>query len=622
MRLISKLLAGRGDSKISKLFISILGISLILILIFPAFASRFTITNIVFFFLFVPMALGLSLLWGHCGTLSFGQVAFFGITGYIYAIFTINFGDLTGMTILGMIIGLASTAIVAATFGYFVFYGQVSAWIIPVLTLTLTLILELFLGQTAGYEWRIGKALLGGFNGINNIVPLRLWNIKFAGGTLSLYYLAVLGSIVLILLLRLLINSRWGAVITAIREDTERTRMLGHNVNLIQVIVFVISALLAGLSGLIYIWWGNFIDPSSVGMISATMPVVYTAVGGKESLIATMLSTSILAFVGDYLAVHGGQWAVMVNGVLLLAVMMFCPRGILLTIGEQLNKAFFKKATKGEEKKVVSKRVPCSIASIQTETASIQDVLHISRNTSKSIHPAILEVKNISKAFGGIKANTEVSLSVHEGELRCLIGPNGAGKSTLFNLISGLYIADSGSILFCGKEITHLPPYLRVRQGICMKFQTTRIYNELTIAENLDIAYHADKKAKKQEDDRYWVLSIFGMEGYLDKPAKNLTHVQKQWLEICMALATKPKLVLLDEPTAGMTPEETRQTAERIIKLTENGLTIIVVEHDMEFVRQVADQVTVLHQGRVFAEGSLSFIEGHEEVRRIYLGEQ
>ena len=621
MSLFSKLIASRGESKISKPFVFILGLSLALVLIYPVFASRFAITNIVFFFLFVPMALGLSLLWGHCGTLSFGQVAFFGITGYVYAIFTINFGDSTVMTILGMLTGLAATAIIAAFFGYFVFYGQVSAWIIPVLTLALTLILELFLGQTAGYDWRVGRALLGGFNGINNIVPLKLWGIKFATGTLSLYYLAVFSSIVLFLLVRVLVNSSWGAVIIAIREDTERTRMLGHNVNLIQVIVFVISALLAGLSGLFYVWWGNFIDPSSVGMLSATVPVVYTVVGGKESLLATMLSTASLAFVGDFLAVHGGQWAVLVNGVLLLAVMMFCPRGIFLTIGEQIRKTFFTKI-KTEEKKVAAARASLVMAGSSNGRTFSRELVPSSETAKKEDRATLLEVKNISKSFGGIKAVSNVSLKVRVGELRCLIGPNGAGKSTLFSLISGRYLSDSGSILFDGKEISHIPPYIRVRQGISMKFQTTRIYNELSLAENLDIAYHPDGEIWNHSKNRYWMLSMFGMEGDLYKPAKNLTHVQKQWLEICLALATKPSLLLLDEPTAGMTPEETRQTAELIKKLTMNGLTVIVVEHDMEFVRQVAEQVTVMHQGRVFTEGPLSWIEDNKEVRRIYLGEQ
>ena len=611
MSVVRRLLADRRGAMISGPFVLVLGTAIALVLIYPVVASRFAMTNVVFFFLFVPMTLGLSLLWGYCGTLSFGQVAFFGVAGYAYAIFTINFGDSTVPTLLGALAALCATAIVAAVFGFFVFYGQVSAWIVPVLTLALTLILELFLGQTAGYEWRVGRALLGGFNGINNIAPLQVDGIRLASGTLSLYYVVVLGSVALLLMIRAFVNSHWGAVIVAIREDTERTRMLGHNVNLIQVVVFVVAAVLAGLSGLIYVWWGNFIDPSSVGMLNATVPVVYTVVGGKESLVATMLSTAILAFFGDFLAAHGGWYAVLLNGILLLAVMLFCPRGIFLTIGERLTSAF------AREIQIRDQRVAAEAPPARS-LAEVAQVSAPARGESR----ALLEVRSISKSFGGITAISDVSLSVREGELRCLIGPNGAGKSTLFNVITGRFLSDKGSIVFGGKEISHLPAYRRVREGISMKFQTTRIYGGLTLAEHLEIAYRPDSDVGGGPQTKSWMLSMFGLASHLNGRAANLTHAQKQWLEISLALATRPRLLLLDEPTAGMIPGETRQTAGFIKELTRSGLAVIVVEHDMEFIRQIADQVTVLHQGRVFAEGPLSWIEDHEEVRRIYLGEQ
>jgi branched-chain amino acid transport system permease protein len=588
-------------------------------LVYPAFASRFSLTNVVFFFLFVPMTLGLSLLWGHCGTLSFGQVAFFGIAGYVYAIVTINLGDSTGATLLGLLTGLAAAAVVAACFGFFVFYGQVSAWIIPVLTLALTLILELFLGQTAGYEWRVGRALLGGFNGINGIPPLNAGGLKLASGTLSLYYVALLGSVGVLLGIRRLVRSRWGAVVVAIREDTERTRMLGHNVNLIQVGVFVIAAVLAGWSGLLYVWWGNFIDPSSVGMISATVPVIYTVVGGRENLLATMASTATLAFVGDFLSAHWGWWSVLINGVLLLAVMLFCPRGIFLTVGEGV-KRLLSRATAGRRDRTAGETGRPGPAA--TGAGSAPAAREAAAGAGGKERRALLELTDVSKAFGGIAAIANVSLRIREGELRCLIGPNGAGKSTLFNVISGRVLSDRGSILFGGQEISRAPAYLRVREGIALKFQTTRIYSGLTLADHVQIAARADGRASDGSRARYWPLSLFGLEEYVDAPAGTLTHVQKQWLEIAMALATRPRLLLLDEPTAGMTPEETRRTAELIRTLTEDGLTIVVVEHDMAFIRQIADEVTVLHQGRVFAEGPLASIEEHAEVRRIYLGEE
>jgi len=238
----------------------------------------------------------------------------------------------------------------------------------------------------------------------------------------------------------------------------------------------------------------------------------------------------------------------------------------------------------------------------------------------KSDSRTFLQVQDLTKSFGGIRAVNHVNLNLSKGELRCLIGPNGAGKSTLFNLLSGLQRPEAGSILFKGEDITSLPPFRRVRKGVCQKFQTTRIYRGLTVNQNLMIArraYHGLENGRLT-----WALKTLGLDGQGDRPAGELSHSHQQWLEICMALATEPDLLLLDEPTAGMTPEETALTAEFAIQLNVQGMTIIVVEHDMGFVRQIARFVTVLHYGGIFAEGTLEEIESNQNVRRIYLGEQ
>ena len=595
------------------------GLALAFLIAFPTFASRFLMSNVVLFFLFVPMSLGLCLLWGRCGVLSFGQVAFFGIAGYVYGIVTINLGDVTGATLLGLIAGLAVAALLAALFGYFVFYGQVSGWILPVLTLALTLILELFFGQTAGYQWRVGKALLGGFNGINNIESLKMGPADFDGGTKSLYYLVVVGSVVLYLSLRALVNSRWGTIITAIREDTDRTRLLGHNVNLIQVVVFVIAAELAALSGLMYVWWGNYIDPSAMGLISATLPVVFTAVGGKEGLLSVMISTVFLGYLGDFLSVHGGQFAFLVNGALLVFVILFFPRGIVLTLGERIETWLQSRTTRSEKDVPPSGRPIESGRQDDRRSATGMEVRKSARGGDDT--SPILKITGLSKAFGGIKAVDNVSLHLRRGELRCLIGPNGAGKSTLFSLIIGHHLPTGGSVELDAEDITSLPSFRRVRHGVSMKFQTTRVYNALSVAENMEIARREGIDLDDGDLGR-WALEMFGLGQYADRPAGSLTHVEKQWLEICLALATNPRVLLLDEPTVGMTLEETRQTADFVKRLNRIGLTILVVEHDMEFVREIAEQVTVLHQGRVFAEGSLEWIEDQEDVRKIYLGER
>jgi branched-chain amino acid transport system ATP-binding protein len=234
----------------------------------------------------------------------------------------------------------------------------------------------------------------------------------------------------------------------------------------------------------------------------------------------------------------------------------------------------------------------------------------------------VLRANDLTKSFGGIRAVDHLNLALTRSELRCLIGPNGAGKSTLFGLLSGLHRPDAGQIIFKGEDITNLQPYQRVRKGLCQKFQTTRIYRALSVAQNLVIAGGTSRSRKTKNDKLSWALNTLGLASEDDVPAGELSHSHQQWLEICLALATEPDLLLLDEPTAGMTPEETELTAQFVVNLNRQGLTVLVVEHDMAFVRYIAQRVTVLHYGRIFTEGSLDEIESNHQVRRIYLGER
>ncbi|MFQ5774548.1 MAG: hypothetical protein ACE5GS_08535 [Kiloniellaceae bacterium] len=309
------------------------------LLVYPVFGSAFAASNFTSFLLNVPLALGLALLWGYCGVLSFGQMAFFGIGAYCYGVIAINMGGGT-LTLVAALLALLLTTVAAIAFGYFVFYGRVSGWIVPVLTLVLTLVLETFLGQTAGYEWRIGGALLGGYNGMTNIPSLTVGSLEFNGFTFPLYYLVVAISAAVFLAMRRVANSHFGHVVVAIREDSERTELLGYDVRKYQLVVFVAAAFLAGLSGILYVSWGNYITPSSVGLLAATMPVLWVAVGGKTSLSAVVLATIALEYISDALAVYSGEFAFVLMGALLFFGMMFAPEGIVTTLAHRLRGPF------------------------------------------------------------------------------------------------------------------------------------------------------------------------------------------------------------------------------------------------------------------------------------------
>jgi branched-chain amino acid transport system ATP-binding protein len=232
----------------------------------------------------------------------------------------------------------------------------------------------------------------------------------------------------------------------------------------------------------------------------------------------------------------------------------------------------------------------------------------------------LLEATNLSKHFGGLKAVDDLSLAIEEGELHCLIGPNGAGKSTFFRLILGRYPPTAGTVRFGGEDITKLQASARIRRGISVKMQVPGIFPELPIWQNLIIAlqsHHAEPELSREVDR---LLTLVDLSADRAKQAGQLAHGQKQWLEIAMAIGTRPKLLLLDEPTAGMSPEETFKTGEMVSELNRNAMTVLVVEHDMAFVRQIARKVSVLHLGRLFAQGTIEEIVASEAVQEIYLG--
>jgi len=234
---------------------------------------------------------------------------------------------------------------------------------------------------------------------------------------------------------------------------------------------------------------------------------------------------------------------------------------------------------------------------------------------------ALLETRNLNKHFGGLHVTADVSFSLEQGRIHCLIGPNGAGKSTFFRLLLGEHQPSSGTILFDGEDITRLKPFRRINCGMSVKFQVPGIFGALSARQNLQIALQHRLGPGEAEEEVERLLSFLQLEDVADQQAGNLSHGLKQWLEIGMAISLKPKLLLLDEPTAGMSPEETFMTGEIVRKLNAEGMTVLAVEHDMAFVRQVADRVSVLHFGRIFAEGTIDEIVADERVAAIYLGQ-
>jgi urea transport system ATP-binding protein len=239
-----------------------------------------------------------------------------------------------------------------------------------------------------------------------------------------------------------------------------------------------------------------------------------------------------------------------------------------------------------------------------------------------------LAIEGLTVSFDGFKAVDDLNLYVNKGELRVVIGPNGAGKTTVLDLICGRTKASSGSIKFNNRELTKLPEYKIVRAGVGRKFQTPSIYENLTVFENLEVSFPrgrgvwgavAFRRTPDVIERVHEVAEEIYLSSELQLPAEELSHGQKQWLEIGMLLMQEPELLMLDEPVAGMSVAERKRTAELLNRISQNR-SMIVIEHDMEFVKDIAHRVTVLHQGKVLAEGNMESVQSNPEVVEVYLG--
>lgn len=319
---------GRGPA-----FWSIFALVLAAACAYPLFSDGYTVGNTVYFFVWVFIALSLCLIWGYGGSLSFGQTAFFGIAGYSYGILTINFGSAYGFTLIAAVLAILIAAAFALLLGYFMFFGRIAGVFLGIVTLAVTLMLERFMSQTAGPEWKIGAARLNGFNGMSAMPPL---TIPWPSGPIVLFadvglYYFVLGLLVLVYLgLRIMMNSSFGNIIVAIRENPERAEMLGYDIRKYQLITFVIGAALAGLSGVLYTTWGQYITPSSMGMTAAALPLIWVAVGGRTDLTSTIVGTLLVLAGFQALTIYGSQYALVAMGALLVLTVLIAPNGLVL----------------------------------------------------------------------------------------------------------------------------------------------------------------------------------------------------------------------------------------------------------------------------------------------------
>lgn len=296
----------------------------------PFLLDEATIGNLSFYLLWSFLAMGLAVMWGHGGILSFGQTAFFGLAGYAYGVLSTNLGTGVLQGWASAVIALAVAGAGAALLGYMICYGRVTGIFIGIVTLSVTLVLETFMAQTAGPQWTIGNARLNGFNGMSGMPAL---SIPWGGEELALdgvrFYIlvAILVGLAYLGLTRLL-SSRFGLALASIRDNPRRAEMLGIDIRLYQLLVFMLGGFLAGISGVLYTIWGSYITPSSMGLTAAAMPVVWVATAGRKSIGGAILCSAGLVWMSEWLAVYGSEYALIIMGTILLFVVLIAPQGL------------------------------------------------------------------------------------------------------------------------------------------------------------------------------------------------------------------------------------------------------------------------------------------------------
>ncbi|MFE1570652.1 ATP-binding cassette domain-containing protein [Comamonas odontotermitis] len=580
------------------------------------FLPDFTVVILSYIGLYAMVAAGLVLLTGVGGMTSFGQAAFVGIGAYATAwactspVAVQFFGSAVGAAGLpwvGLVLGFVITFIVAWVLGSVTV--KLQGHYLPLCTIAWGLSLYYLFGN---------MEFLGGQTGITGIPPLVIAGASFA----SPRVMGVLVWVVLLLALWLLSNlldSREGRAIRSLKGGQVMAESMGINTARHRVKLFVLAALLATLSGWLYAHMQRFVSPAPFNLNIGIEYLFMAVVGGAGHLWGAVLGATLITLLKEKLqdilpALLGtsGNFEVIVFGLLMVLVLQRFDQGLWPTL-QRLTARWIK----------------------QPAGRQVQATSHpLDQRTAPAAGTTLLAAEHVTKRFGGLVANNDVSMSLKAGEVHALIGPNGAGKSTFFNMISGVDSPTEGQVQLMGHVMADAPSRRFAALGLGRTFQHVRLLGQRTVLENVALGAHlrAHKGwlASMLRLDRHEEASLLaearkqiercGLGAFADVPAGSLALGQQRIVEIARALAGQPAALLLDEPAAGLRHLEKQSLAQLLRQLRAEGLGILVVEHDMEFVMNLADRITVLEFGTVIATGTPAEIQSNQRVLDAYLG--
>jgi branched-chain amino acid transport system permease protein len=558
--------------------------------------------------------LGFSLLFGYAGLLSFGQAAFYGTGGFVAAYLLTD--NIIANVWLGMLIGTLAAAAFSVLVGYLAL-RRVGIYFAMI---------TLAFGELSYFlENSPLSAFTGGENGLPGIPAPSLQvaglNFEFTGSWPSYELIAGLFFIGY-LLARCVVLSPVGSVLIAIRQNPLRTAALGHDVQAYKLAVFVLAAAYAGLAGTLLGIFQSYMPPGAFDLATSGQLVIQTVIGGAELLLGPVIGAAIWLSLRDglqQLPAIGDLWKFILGLVFVLLVTLL-RKGV----GGEL-------AHRG--RLIAQRRFPVKAAPARGPLDPAETAFSLQPFDAQSPRPAVaLETNSVSKAYGGIQAVDGVSFAVPSGALYAIIGPNGAGKSTFLRLLAGEEHPDQGSISANGLDLTDADLTAAAQHGIAKSFQINQLFAHLTVRENLRIGALGRYRGRIRFDIFRGAESMQPVErliaALLDElnltehagfPVDTLAYGEKRRLELGLALASRPSVLLLDEPLAGLSPSE-REDVKQLIKRLRKGRTIVLVEHDMDAVFELAERIMVLHEGRRLAEGDLDTIQKDAQVQHAYLG--
>ncbi|MEU9094208.1 ATP-binding cassette domain-containing protein [Streptomyces sp. NPDC087901] len=558
--------------------------------------------------IFALLAIGMGLVMGVAGQINLAQVAFFGVGAYTTAILTTHsgFGFWTAA-----IVGLAATVLVGLLVG------------LPALRMQSHYLGIVTLGLALGFvNWITNAEITGGADGISGIPVPPLFGIDLADEYLY-YYLEIVVFGLALAFGTFVVRTRLGRRLRAMRDDALAAGAMGAEIPLLRMTAFTLASVYGGAAGILYAGLIRYVAPETFSLSNMFLLLAMVIIGGRRSLIGCVVGAVGLVLIREAL-VDFAVYAQLGYGIVVVLMVVFAPTG-LAGIPERVREAISRRRKSDDVRSAeLGPYLPEVVPAKQMPGSGADS------------GPA-LEISHLTKRFGALTALNDVTLTVERGEIRGIVGPNGSGKTTLFNVISGLYRPSAGQVSGVGRDISRARPYQLSLAGMARTFQNLRLFSQMTVRENILVVLDRSRTSTvwqyavwpvgvlsnehrlQAEADR--ILKEYGLTAFADAHPQSLPYGIQRRIEIARAMAGRPSLLLLDEPAAGLNGEEVGQLSSIVRSIRDQGITVVLIEHNMGLVMSLCERITVLAAGSVIAEGSPAEVAATPEVIEAYLGD-